>query len=42
MCLLGPRLLEDGVALHDALERSWSYMQTKLERVAKASKVSKP
>ena len=42
MCLLGPRLLEDGTALYEALERSWAYMQTKLERVAKANKVSKP
>ena len=42
MCLLGPRLLEDGAALYEALEHSWAYMQTKLERVAKANKVSKP
>ena len=42
MCLLGPRLLEDGAALYEALEYSWAYLQTKLESVAKASKVSKP
>lgn len=42
MCLLGPRLLEDGTALYEALEYSWAYMQTKLERAAKANKVSKP
>lgn len=38
MCLLGPRLLEDGAALYEALERSWAYMQAKWNALPKQTR----
>ncbi|WP_034781203.1 hypothetical protein [Janthinobacterium lividum] len=42
MCLLAPRVLDEAVVFYDALEKVWSYMETKVAAVAKDKNVSLP